>query len=344
VILRTGPGNFAASFVVPLLLVAGCASSRPANTTGATQSVAAHTIPADSPLAPCIDPSPTRPRPLEAAIAQNFGDERLQRAFSLDDGLFRAIPASATARPTISASMAFCNLLAGATATNVRVFDAARAHGLSFGLAVVTIADSILHTGPRSYLVDGGTQTESLQRYDARLAWIAVIAPDSMSSCPAMRASSSSAPTAARGDLPGYQVLAIDADTGAAGIVYSARTNGPCGSTTVQPASVAPAVEFVSVPWTMVTRGADPQSATISYQPRPCDLRTFGLFDETKQPAVWADRSNPALVTVELARVLTTCGAAEPTHLLLRSTTRATDLPENLVHAAVGAVDVQEGG
>ncbi len=63
------------------------------------------------------------------------------------------------------------------------------------------------------------------------------------------------APTAPATALPAYQVLAIDADTGAAGTVYSVKRNALCGSPGYQPAWVAPAVEFVSVPWTMVAHG-----------------------------------------------------------------------------------------
>lgn len=56
-------------------------------------------------------------------------------ALSLDDGAFRAVPAPHNARPRVSASPAFFNLLAGATANNFSVIEAATEHGMSFGLA-----------------------------------------------------------------------------------------------------------------------------------------------------------------------------------------------------------------
>jgi hypothetical protein len=234
-----------------------------------------------------------------------------------------------------------CNLLAGVTATNFAVIDAVAEHGMSFGLGVVTVADSVLKTGSHSHLFGGREQTGNLQPYHARLAWIAVTMPDRVSACPAMTATASPRPIDPQKDLPAYQILAIDADTGADGILYSARTNRLCGFPGYQPASVAPAVEFVSVPWTLLARGPGPQSATISYQPRPCDLRDLGTFGATGQHVVFADRTNPALVSVNLERVLATCGPAVPARVLLRSSTLATDLPEELVHGPVGAQDVR---
>ena len=324
-----------------LLVVAGCASSTPRPDAATTPlSVAAQTPPANSPLAPCVDSTPTMPKPVETALAQHFDNGRLTTSFSLDDGRFRAVPAPGNARPAISASLALCNFLAGATPNNVPMIDAGVAHGMSFGLAVVTVADSVLRTGPRSYLVGAQQHTESLQPYHSRLAWIALTEPDVVSNCPAMPATSESRPTAEK-HLPAYQILAVDAGTGADGITYSAMTNANCGLSGYQPAGVAPAVEFVSLPWTLVSRGPGPQAATISYQPRPCDLsQDLGTFGDTGQPAVWVDGDHPGLVRAELERVLQSCGPPTPTHILLRSATVTTDLPQHLVHAPVGAEDV----
>jgi hypothetical protein len=134
---------------------------------------------------------------------------------SLDDGAFRADPAPRNVVPAISAALAFCNLLAGATVENLSVIEAAGEHGLSFGLGVVTVADSVLKTAPQSYLVGGRPRTASLLPYHRRLAWIAVFRPDVAASRP------SAVPTSvpAQKALPGHQVQAIDADTGAAGII-----------------------------------------------------------------------------------------------------------------------------
>jgi hypothetical protein len=145
-------------------------------------------------------------------------------------------------------------------------------------------------------------------------------------------------------------VQLIDAETGT-GVDYWAKTNNSCGFSGYQAPRVTPAAEFVSLPWTLVSRGPGPKAATISYQPRPCDLRDFAMFVTTppapgRPPtgplAVFADRAHPGLVSVDLERLLTTCGHGVPTHLLLRSATLAADLPQHLVHAPIGAKDVPE--
>jgi hypothetical protein len=334
------------------MLIAGCASSPgQAQSPAATGSTETQTSPArpqispaDSPLTTCINPTPTKPKPVDTALAQNFANERVQKTFLLDGGNFRAAPPR-NARPDISAMLAFCNLLAGATADGFTVVDAAAQHGMSFGLGVVTVSDAVLNTGPQSFVIDGVQRTASLQPYHARLAWIAVIKPDVVSSCPKQPPPSSSPPserTTPTKRLPGYQILVFDADTGADGIIYQAESNDPCGYPVYRPARLEPAVEFISAPWTLVDRGPGPKSATISYQRRPCDQFPPLRFAGTGQPVVMPERARPALVFVDLARVLTTCGPAVSVNVLLRSATLATDLPAQLVHAPVGARDATQ--
>jgi hypothetical protein len=328
------PGLCAAT----MLLVA-CASSltatRPTPPPGATGSPTARSSPANSPLTACIDPKPSQPKPVDTVVAKDFADDRLQTELDLDDGGFQATPAPSGAQPRVSASIALCNLLAGGTAGNFTVLDAVAEHGMSFGLAVVTVADSVLKTGPGGNSVGRSPPGEGPQSYRARLAWIAVIKPDVISSCP-----SSPSPPNTQKRIPPYQILAIDADTGAAGILYSAKTNALCGFPGYRAAYVTVAAEFVSVPWTLVSRGPGPQSATIRYEPRSCDQRDLGTFGDTGKPVVLADRDDPGLIRVSLVRNLTECGPPVPTDILLRSSTLATDLPQRLVAAPVGAEDV----
>lgn len=266
----------------------------------------------------------------------------MRTALSLDDGKFRAIPAPSGAAPKVSAALAFCNLLAGVAANDFLVTKAAPQHGLSFGFGLVTVADSVLKTGPRIYIVGNSPQSESLQPYHARLAWIAVVTPDLTSSCTA--ASPTPPPTtAAQQARPGYQVFAMGADTGADGIIYSAYNTDPCGGPGSLPASVAPAAENVSVPWTLVKRSdTDSSSNSVTYPARPCDARTVPLDLKTGQGIVYADRNTP--ITVALERTLKTCGPAVPVPALLRGYPLATDLPQHLVHAPTGAQDVPAEG
>lgn len=338
--VATGAGLTAvvvAAIVVPLTVLPG-PSHDAVLTATAPNAAGSPALPANSPLTGCVDPAPATPKPLDAPIAQNFAHSRVTTPLSLDGGAFRASPAPSDAAPKVSAALAMCNLLAGVTTNNTPVLDAAARNGLSFGLGVVTVADSVLRTGPRPYLVGGVQQTASLQPYHARLAWIAVIKPDVVASCPAETAP----PPPASVTLPAYQILAIDADTGAAGIIYSAKTNAVCGGPGYQPARVAPAAESVSAPWTLISRGPGPQSATITYQARSCDKAEFAYFGETGKPTVFADRTDPSLVRVVLTRTLSTCGPAVTVPAPLRSATLTTNLPQHLTHAPVGAQDASD--
>jgi len=323
------------AFSVLVVTLAGCVTSAP-RAPGTRSSGGSTTAPADTPLTGCVESTPATPNPIDTSLAHDFAAARVQAAVVLDDGVFRADPAPHDAAPRISAAVALCNLLAAATASNSSVLEAADQDGMSFGLGVVTVADSMLRTGTRTYLVGGEQRAASLQPYHHRLAWIAVIKPDLPAACPSRTPATNPAPKA----LPGYQILAIDANTGTAGIVYSAKTNAPCNLPGYQPASVAPAAEFVSLPWTLIKRGPGPQSASITYQPRPCDIPDRATFAGTGQPAAFADRDNPARVTIVRQRILTSCGPAATVPLLLRSSDLNTNLPEHLIHTPAGAEDV----
>jgi hypothetical protein len=325
------------AFTVLAMMLAGCASSV-RQSQRATSSVAS--IPVDSPLAPCVDPTPAKPEPIDTNLARDFAGGRVQHAVVFDGGAFWADPAPRNAAPRISAALAFCNLLAGATIQNDTVIEAVHEHGMSFGLGVLTVADTVLKTTPQSYPVGGRPRTATLQPYHRRLAWIAVTKPDLHTSCPG----NAPATRPAQQVLPGYQILAIDADTGAAGIIYATKTNAACGFPGYQPACVAPAVERVSVPWRLIKRGPGTHSAAITYQPRPCDSRDLNLFGfgPTAQPAAFADQDNPARVNIVLPRVLTSCGPAATVPALLRSSGVKTDLPQHLIDAPAGAEDIAQ--
>ena len=165
-----------------------------------------------------------------------------------------------------------------------------------------------------------------------------MIAPELAAACPA-NSSTPNAHAKRLQALPGYQIVAIDAETGAAGVVYSARSNRLCGGSGYTPVSVAPAIEQVSVPWTLVRRTSS-KSAAITYRARPCDSRVMGHFGSpTGPPVAMPSEDHPALVRVTVVRSLVSCGSAVSVPLLLRSATLKTDLPDRLVHAVLGAED-----
>lgn len=320
--------------------LAGCADSAAHNDPPLGLTHVSRALPSDSPLTTCTDPHPVSPRPVDTALAKDFAAQRVRTTFTLSGGTFTAAPPPPSAAPAIDANVAFCNLLAGFTAENVSVVDVARQSGLSFGLAVVTISDGVQHPDVGTSL---GQKKAGVAPYHARLAWIALMAPEVESSCPAMLPSSARRSTGpAQPHLPPYQVLAVDANTGADGVVYSARTDKLCGFPGYRSATVSPAVESVSVPWALDSRGPGSQSATITYQPRSCDQPIDVTFVGTGKPAVWVGRDHPATVDVRLERMLTPCGPAAPVRILLRSATVTTDLPAHLVHAPVGADDTPD--
>lgn len=330
------------------LALAGCSST--GSRTHLNPAIPAPRIPATSPLSACVDPSPAKAKPADAAIAKHFTDGRITSTLSLDGGQFRATPPADSAKPEIDAALAYCNLLAGIDSSNRGVIESIPAHGVSFGLGVLTVDKSLAQIDQGFHAVGPGgtplpTPQANLTPYAKRLAWIAVFEPDQVFNCPVGIVPDGKTPptTASTKRLPGYQILAIDADTGANGIRYSATTNSPCGEPGTRDPSYTPAKVFVSVPWTLTTRGTDPTRATIAYAARPCDDRSNLVYDSaSEKPAVFLTRDHPGLVDVTLERTLTTCGPAVQVPVMLRGEYPKDDVPERLVHAPVGALDTRD--
>jgi len=324
------------------LALAGCTSS----SGGAPPDYPSGPLPASSPLTKCVDPSPTKMKPVDQGISRHFADRRITHTLSLDAVKFRATPPR-SAVPRIGAAQAYCNLLAGVDASNRGVMDSARAHGVSFGLGVVTVDDSLKSNGLGFVAIGAGGQAmpppeAKLEPYAKRLAWIAVFRPDQVASCPVGIVPDGKAPptTKPRKPLTAFQVLVIDANTGANGILYSTRASDPCGGPTTRPPTYSPAKMSVSVPWTLSSRGGDPTRATIDFEARPCDDRTMERDSGTGDWMVSTSRAHPDLVSVSLQRTLTTCGPAVKASALLRGEYPKDILPQHLVHGPVGALDV----
>ncbi len=205
--------------------------------------------------------------------------------------------------------------------------------GLTFGLATVSVRDSLLtgHSLTQGISGTGLPHPPALHPYHQRLAWVAIIQPEIVSSCPSMPSQPSPTRAPKVRKLPGYQVLVIDANTGADGFNYAASRNGNCFPG-IEPPSLTPAIENVSVPWTLVSRNPDNYSGTIEIAVRACDGADIG-------GAYNVSRDTPGLLMTEIQRPFNACGPSRTKAVRLQAPTVTSTLPHVLVHAPLGAVD-----
>ena len=110
--------------------------------------------------------------------------------------------------------------------------------------------------------------------------------------------------------LPGYQVLVIDANTGADGFDYAASRNENCFPGRIEQPSLTPAVEDVSIPWTLVSRNPDHYSGTIDISVRSCDgFGSGGAYNVSRdKPGLLDDRDRAAVQRVRIAAYGRPCG------------------------------------
>ena len=293
--------------------------------------------------ATCVVPDPPAARQVSSPAGGAASNGRFTRTVNLDAGNLTINPPPKTAHPAISAKLAECNLRAALTDEGFPVEYEIQLAGLTFGLATVSIRDSLLtgHSSMQGISGTGLPHPPALHAYHQRLAWVAIIQPAIVSSCPSTTSSARPAaspppwsPDVAK--LPGYQVLVIDADTGADGLDYAASRNENCFAGIQQP-SLTPAVEDVSVPWTLVSRNPDHYSGTIDIPVRSCDgSQNGGVFN--------VSRETPGLVMTELQRPFNACGSSRNQAVRLQAATVTATLPRVLVHAPLGAVDKSPWG
>jgi hypothetical protein len=251
----------------------------------------------------------------------------------LDNRDLSVSPPPDTAQPAISAPLAECNLRAAGTAEGFPAEEAAQQTGLTFGLATVSLSDRLLHAPPLYTVTGPNLPTPPvLHAYHQRLAWVAILKPQIVSSCPA---TTSTRPTRSPDVpvLPGYQVIVIDANTGADGFVYTASRNANCFPGTIEAPALFAAVEEVSVPWTLVSRNADRYSAVIRVLVRSCDGAGDG------DGAFNVSRNVPGLVTTQIEHPLNACGPASLQRRTLQASTVTSTLPARLIHGPLGALD-----
>jgi hypothetical protein len=283
--------------------------------------------------ATCVVPNPPAARQVGSPAGGAASNARFTRTVDLDAGDLTISPPPKTAKPAIAAGLAECNLRAALTNEGFPVEYEIQIAGLTFGLATVSVRDSLLtgHSTMQGISGTGLPHPTALHSYHQRLAWVAIIQPAIKSSCPTT-SSTQPAPAPKVAKLPGYQVLVIDASTGADGFDYAASRNENCFPGKIEAPSLTPAVEDVSVPWTLVSRNPDHYSGTIDIPVRSCDgFGSGGAYN------VSGDK--PGLLMTEIERPFNDCGATHPQAVRLQAATVDATLPRVLIHAPLGAVD-----
>lgn len=316
------------AFAGVLAAVAGCASMATARSRGSSAPVP----PAPTQVTrPCVNADPAVPPPVSPAIPGVRPNGDLASVWKLDGGQLTVTPATA-ARPSVSRAQALCTLLAGLGINHFGVLEADS--GLTLLLGKVTIADQLV----RSPLDVGGEQV-SVQappaptHFHSRLAWVAVIDPPIVSSCPMTPPAlgSPGASSQAVAQIVPYQALVLDAMTGADGIVYEARTNQPCQPNQTFGPQVAALLVNVSVPWRLVSRDPSGLFGTIAVSVTACDSYPTGAN---------ASRDHAGLVEFDVWRPIAGCGTPAEKDEILRGPTVSDPLPPKLIHAPIGDVDV----
>jgi len=301
-----------------LLAVAGCASrtavSSLSSVVPSTSSVAAQD---------CVNPKPAAPKPVTPPIPHVTADDGITSTWALDGGQATVAPAG-NEQPRVDRQQALCTLLAANEIDGIEVLQDET--GFSMVLGKVTIADQLLATPEAGAAEVGVESPPPLTSFHSRLAWVGVIDPPVRSSCGFDGfASSTPSPT-----LVPYQLLVLDADTGADGIVYEARTYTPCvGSPSFGP-QVAPLMVNVSVPWRLISRDPGGMFGTITVTVTACD--SYGEGTNTSSSRV-------GLLEVDVERPIDTCGPQKEVSQTLHGPTVSDPLPGTLTHAALGYRD-----
>lgn len=282
---------------------------------------------------PCVHPDPPDPPPVSPAIPGVAANGDLASVWSLDAGQLTVAPA-AGARPAVERAQAMCTLLAALAINGGRVLE--EGSGLTLFLGKVSIADRLLRS-PLDAGEGGPVQPPPLLTpFHSRLAWVAVIDPPLMSSCPAMLAGSplATSPAPSRDAVPTivpYQALILDATTADDGLVYEARTNEPCQpDATFGPGAGALLVEM-SVPWRLVSRDPGGLTGSIEVSVTLCDDYATGAN---------TSRDISGLVEFVVGRPVAGCGIPTAKSQILRGPTVSDQLPPTLIHAATGDLDV----
>jgi hypothetical protein len=315
------------------LMAAGCGSRTTASSlSGVVPAVSLSPAVSQSSSAPqsssaadvCVDPNPAAPKPVSPEIPDANGTGGMASAWSLDGGQAVVAPAG-DAHPGVDRQLALCTLLAAEDSSNFDVLDADS--GFSLVLAKVTIADQIL-ASPQDVGGEVGAQSPPpLTPFHSRLAWVGVMDPPFMSTCgPDGFAVTSPSPP-----LVPYQLLILDAATGADGLIYQTRFYSTCTGTPAFGPDVSTLMVNESVPWRLLSRDPGGLFGTIEATVGSCD--SYGGGANTS-------RAHAGELEFDVSRPVGQCGTPHGTVQTLHAPTASEPLPLSLTHAPLGYVDV----
>jgi hypothetical protein len=319
-LMAVGCGSRTAASSLSPVVPSTLASSAPAPTS--TSSVADF----------CVDPNPVVPAPVSPAIPDTDGDGGMASAWSLDGGQAIVAPAG-DAHPVIDRQRALCALLAAQDVSHSDVLSGDS--GFSLVLANVTIADHLL-ASPADAGTDVGTEVgvqspPPLTPFHSRLAWVGVIDPPFMSTC----GGDGFAPTSPSPPLVPYQLLILDASTGADGLIYETRYYSTCTGTPAFGPFVSTLTVNVSVPWRLLSRDPGGLFGTIQASVKTCDSYNGGANTSS---------SPVGELEYDVSRPIIPCFGTHETDQIVYGPIVSDGLPRTLTHAALGFRDVEPGG
>jgi len=309
------------------LMAAGCGSRTAASSlSGVVPATSSSTSasPSSSAADVCVDPNPAVPAPVNPPIPDANGKGGMVSAWNLDGGQAIVAPAG-DAHPAVDRQQALCTLLASQDSSRFQILDADS--GFSLVLAKVTIADQVL-ASPEDVGGEVGAQSPPpLTLFHSRLAWVGVIDPPFMSTC-GMDGFSATSPSP---PLVPYQLLILDAATGADGLIYETRSYSTCTGTPAFGPSVSTLMVNVSVPWRLLSRDPGGLFGTIEATVNSCD--SYGGGANTS-------RAHVGELEFDVSRPIAQCGTAHGTIQILHAPTVSDPLPLSLTHAPLGYLDV----
>jgi hypothetical protein len=247
----------------------------------------------------------------------------MSSAWSLDGGEATVAPAG-DSHPAVDRQRALCTLLAAQDISHFDVLDGD--FGFTLVLAKVTIADRLLASPEYGGMEVGVQSPPPLTPFQSRLAWVGVINDPVMSTC----GSDGFALTSPSPALVPYQLLILDAATGAEGVVYQARTYSPCTGSPAFGPEVSTLTVNASVPWRLLSRDPGGLFGTIAVTVTSCD--SFGNGANTSGTHVGE-------LEFDVSQPLAACGSPHETDQTVRGPTVSDPLPPTLTHAAVGYRD-----